>query len=342
MTNVRNAEDEELRQATTDMARAVLSRHSPIGGVNARQTAVEGAADAIRAVGELGLLGIGVDPELGGSGGSLQLAGLVAEVAGTQLAAGSILHQNLAAHILSRDTADIEMVASVISGSTSTLVAFTGGIEIEPGVLSVPFGFQADQALIVGAGESGAVRRSDADSIRVAPIDKGWMNPICREAHIATDRATDLSHSTMGRPLANLLSAMYMTGAALRLLDDTVAYVKTRTQFGVPIGSFQAVKHLLSNASIGLYHARAMAIRALEADESQDLARIAAVAKSAVGNAAIRSAETCLQAMGGIGYTWEADVHLFLKTISRLRHWPQSSARLEQEVRSQLLPSRSA
>ena len=64
------------------------------------------------------------------------------------------------------------------------------------------------------------------------------------------------------------------------------------------------------------------------------------LAALAAGSAAQGSAERCLQAMGGIGFTWESDVHRYLKAIVRLRHWPLPEQRRRGELRAALLPSR--
>jgi alkylation response protein AidB-like acyl-CoA dehydrogenase len=131
---------------------------------------------------------------------------------------------------------------------------------------------------------------------------------------------------------------MYMIGAAADLLRQTAAYAGVRTQFGAPIGSFQAVKHSLADAWIGLHHARELAVGALKGQagglDGLSLAALAA------GSAAQGSAERCLQAMGGIGFTWESDVHRYLKAIVRLRHWPLPEQPRRGELRAALLPSR--
>ncbi len=126
--------------------------------------------------------------------------------------------------------------------------------------------------------------------------------------------------------------AMWSLGAARRLLDLTVEYTKERKQFRVPIGSFQAMKHRAASAYVEILHARYLAAAALIDGGIADarLARIAA-------DEAYRSvAASCLQMHGGIGFTSEASVHLFLKNAELLRSWPLPAGAERDAVRVEL------
>ena len=100
-------------------------------------------------------------------------------------------------------------------------------------------------------------------------------------------------------------------------------HAKQRHQFGRPIGSFQAVKHLLAGAQVALEFARpAVYGAAWSLDEGEATAsRAASVAKAYASEAATEAARVSLQVHGAIGYTWECDLHLFLK-----RAWALSAA----------------
>jgi alkylation response protein AidB-like acyl-CoA dehydrogenase len=106
-------------------------------------------------------------------------------------------------------------------------------------------------------------------------------------------------------------------GGAARLLEMTIAYAGQREQFGAPIGSFQAVKHHCADMAVGVEAGRsalwaaALALDGASAARSRAAAAAAAYAKSA----ASRVAGTALQVHGGIGFTWEHDLHLFLRRI---------------------------
>ncbi|MEV4945868.1 acyl-CoA dehydrogenase [Streptomyces sp. NPDC053755] len=114
---------------------------------------------------------------------------------------------------------------------------------------------------------------------------------------------------------AMLTTAAQSLGVGLALLDRTVAYAKQRTQFGTPIGSFQAVKHRLADTLIGLEFARPLLFGAALTFESVDLA----AAKVATGEAAYAAARTALQIHGAIGYTEELDLSLWLRKARPLR-----------------------
>ena len=114
---------------------------------------------------------------------------------------------------------------------------------------------------------------------------------------------------------ASLATAAQALGVGLALLDRTVAYVKQRTQFGTPIGGFQAVKHRLADVLIGLEFARPLLYGAALTLETADVA----AAKVAAGEAAYGAARAALQLHGAIGYTAEYDLSLWLTKARALR-----------------------
>ena len=106
-----------------------------------------------------------------------------------------------------------------------------------------------------------------------------------------------------------------MLGAAEAVMNLAVEYAKVREQFGRPIGSFQAVKHRCADMLVDVEGMRSAAYHAAWAlgAGGSDAAAAAATAKIWCSDAAVRVAESALQVHGGIGFTWEADVHLYLK-----------------------------
>ena len=114
---------------------------------------------------------------------------------------------------------------------------------------------------------------------------------------------------------ARLATAAQALGVGLALLDRTVAYVKQRTQFGVPVGSFQAVKHQLADAKVALEFARPLLFGAALTMTESDVA----AAKVTACEAAYRTARTALQLHGAIGYTAEYDLSLWLTKARALR-----------------------
>jgi alkylation response protein AidB-like acyl-CoA dehydrogenase len=117
-------------------------------------------------------------------------------------------------------------------------------------------------------------------------------------------------------------TAAVLTGLARRMLDMTVHYVKRREQFGVPIGSFQAVKHALADALIAIEFARPMVLAAgwAQAAGAADAAALnpaalASAAKVRATDAARLVARTAIQCHGAMGYTTEYDLHVFAKRV---------------------------
>jgi alkylation response protein AidB-like acyl-CoA dehydrogenase len=113
-----------------------------------------------------------------------------------------------------------------------------------------------------------------------------------------------------------VLTAAYLVGMAQRCTDMSVAYAKEREQFDRPIGSFQAVKHLLADMVVRTELARASVYAAgahLGEPDLPGLERAIATAKVMAGEAAVANGKTATQVHGGMGFTWEVDVHLYLK-----------------------------
>ncbi|MFE5027454.1 acyl-CoA dehydrogenase family protein [Streptomyces sp. NPDC056656] len=118
--------------------------------------------------------------------------------------------------------------------------------------------------------------------------------------------------------VATVHQAADAVGAADALLERTVQYVKERSQFGVAVGSFQAVKHHAANMALDVQCARLTvraAAHALDEDAAVDRARRIANAGSLAKEACSRVAGTALQLHGGMGFTWEHDLHLYLRRI---------------------------
>jgi alkylation response protein AidB-like acyl-CoA dehydrogenase len=114
----------------------------------------------------------------------------------------------------------------------------------------------------------------------------------------------------------SVVTAAFLVGVAQACTDLSVAYARERRQFDRPIGSFQAIKHLLADMLVRTEVARASVHAAactLDDPDVGDVARAVAGAKMLAGEAAITNGKTATQVHGGMGFTWEVDVHLYLK-----------------------------
>lgn len=118
--------------------------------------------------------------------------------------------------------------------------------------------------------------------------------------------------------LAVVLTIAESIGAMDELFRLALDYAKARTAFGRPIGSFQAIKHLLADTSLLLEQSKAIAVAAAHAvqDERPEAAEVASMAKAFVGDAGIELSQSCWQIFGGIGYTWEHDNHLYVRRLA--------------------------
>jgi alkylation response protein AidB-like acyl-CoA dehydrogenase len=118
--------------------------------------------------------------------------------------------------------------------------------------------------------------------------------------------------------VALVLQCAETVGVIGAVLDMTVQYAKDRIAFGRPIGSFQAPKHILADLALYAETCKAGAVAAADAVD-RDLAQageVASMAKAYIGDMAVEIAQESLQVHGGIGYTWEHDLHLFMRRAS--------------------------
>ena len=190
---------------------------------------------------------------------------------------------------------------------------------------------RADELVVVArrAGTSGAdglglfvVPRSEVEVVPVHTLDATRQL-----ATVDLDGAEVDSERVLGEPgrvlpaieravrEATVTLTAEMVGTSQAIFDVVHAYVCEREQFGVKIGSFQAVKHKLANMYVALESARATAYFAAAALDEDDERAEAAVwmAKASAGDCQKLMAQEGIQCLGGIGYTWEHDMHLFVK-----------------------------
>jgi alkylation response protein AidB-like acyl-CoA dehydrogenase len=118
--------------------------------------------------------------------------------------------------------------------------------------------------------------------------------------------------------LAVVLTLAESVGAMQHLVEITVDYAKARIAFGRPIGSFQALKHILADVSMWteISIAGAEAAANAVADGRATASEIASIAKAYAGDAGTQIAQLCFQVHGGIGFTWEHDLHLYLRRLA--------------------------
>ncbi len=145
--------------------------------------------------------------------------------------------------------------------------------------------------------------------------------------------------------LATIFLAAEQVGAMQQLLDMAVGYTQERKQFNRPIASFQAIKHMAADMMLrtevgrsAVYYAACIADQFLASETSaEELAEAASVAKAWCSESAFKNAGDCLQMHGGVGFTWEYDVHLFFKRAKSSEHFLGSSDYHRERVAGMLL-----
>ncbi|SEE86479.1 Acyl-CoA dehydrogenase, N-terminal domain [Streptomyces sp. 2112.3] len=158
-------------------------------------------------------------------------------------------------------------------------------------------------------GRTSGACRSAPDHVVCAPfasIDP--LTPLARVVELPRTAPLALDLPRLRREAA-LLTAAQQLGSAARTVEMAVGHAREREQFGVPIGSFQAVKHLCAQMLVRAEIARSAVYAAAVTECVLDVAS----AKLLADEAAVQNARDCLQVHGGMGFTWEADVHLHLK-----------------------------
>ncbi len=299
---------------------------------------------------ELGWFAMLVPEEYGGgsvSGSGVLDAAIIAEDLGAWVQPGPFIPMNVVAHTLAAHASEVQrasLLPAIVAGDTiATWAAFDDRGQWDHGagvravadgerfVLTGTRGFVQDAAaadvFLVAAACDGAtvqflVPRSAG--IRVVPLE--CLDLSRRLGHVVLDDvavAADARIAVDAADLdAELLTALVLVcadtvGALDRMFSMTVDYAKERVAFGRPIGSFQAIKHLLADQVLYLETCKAAAVAAAEAvqrgdDGAAETVHMAAAYVADVGN---DIAQVCLQVHGGIGYTWEHDLHLYLRRV---------------------------
>jgi Acyl-CoA dehydrogenases len=133
--------------------------------------------------------------------------------------------------------------------------------------------------------------------------------------------------------LTSLLTAAEQLGSAARTCGTAVQHARTREQFGQPIGAFQAVQHLCADMLVRVEVARVAVYAAAVTADPADIA----AARLLADEAAVRGARDCLQVYGGMGFTWESDVHLHLKRAWTRTHRAGGATRSEEALADDLV-----
>ncbi|MER8196140.1 acyl-CoA dehydrogenase family protein [Streptomyces microflavus] len=244
-----------------------------------------------RELGAAGFFALRLPEEAGGVGLGLPEAVLLFEEAGRALLPGPLVATHLAAGLV-KGAAEGEAVVTAAEGG-GLPVADLGG---------------ADAVLVAGGvltGEELAAFVAGARPVR--SMDP--LTPLHRVEGRSAGAGASEAYPGALRGEGALLTAAEQLGSAARTTEMAVQHARAREQFGSLIGSFQAVKHLCADMLARTEPARSAVYAAAVTGDPVEIA----AAKLLADDAAVRNARDCLQIHGGMGFTWEADVHLHLK-----------------------------
>jgi alkylation response protein AidB-like acyl-CoA dehydrogenase len=208
------------------------------------------------------------------------------------------------------------------------------------GELVVAVGSSGTALWLDGAGLALLERDGTLYAVHPAAVEASPRSSVDRSrrsADVTWTEGEPLADAALALDRAALAAAAQLVGLGAAMLDLTVAYAKERRQFGAPIGSFQAVKHHLANALLDLEHARPAVLRAAHsvAQRSADRSRDVSMAKVLASGAADRAGRAALQCHGAIGYSFEHDLHLWLKrTWALAAAWGDAALHRERVARA--------
>ncbi|AKN15980.1 fadE34 [Mycobacterium haemophilum DSM 44634] len=293
------------------------------GGTVAVREVEQGNADAWRPVfaglADLGLFGVAVGEDCGGAGGSIEDLCAMIEEAAKALVPGPVATTALATLVVG----DSEVLSALASGERFAGVALEGDVHFDDatsrasGTVEMVLGAADGGILLLPAAGTWVLVDTGSEGVAVQPLGAtDFSQPLARVVltsapatvvAVSRDRMTELAATVLAAEAA---------GVTRWALDTAVGYAKVREQFGKPIGSFQAIKHLCAEMLCRAEQAEVAAADAARAAADSDHSQlsIAAALAAGVGIAAAKAnVKDCIQVLGGIGCTWEHDAHLYLR-----------------------------
>ncbi|MFG3259308.1 acyl-CoA dehydrogenase family protein [Streptomyces sp. NPDC048172] len=310
-------DQEALRRGTRELMDARFGRDALRRAVDDDSGSPRPDRALWRELGEAGFFSLALPEAEGGVGLGLPESVLVLEEAGRALLPGPLVASRLAAGLVpgAADGTVVVTALELAEGLSERLAE--GPVEH----------LEAAGRVLVLDGD-GPPRTVAPEALRAEPVRSvDPLSPLHRVTGAVTGTVTgtaedgEVLEGVDGARLRRegaLLTAAQQLGSAGRTVEMAVGYAREREQFGQPIGAFQAVKHLCAEMLVRTETARSVVYAAaLTEDEGET-----AAAKLLADEAAVRNARDCLQVHGGMGFTWEADVHLHLKRAwLRARQW---------------------
>jgi alkylation response protein AidB-like acyl-CoA dehydrogenase len=289
-----------------------------------------------RGMAEMGIAGLELPEEYGGAGLEILDLAVVSETLGYMACPGPFLGHALAGLAIASGGSEEQRqrwLPKLATGDVVATVALAeaagvwlpdqwtleGGDSLSGVKNHVLFADHADLIVVGLRGGGFAVVDRSARGVEIKPVDGADRT---RRLHRVTFTETPAETLPQGeaasgrvRDAALVLLAADAFGGASRLLEMSVEYAKTREQFGVTIGHFQALKHQLANMAVEVEPARGLYWYAAHAQDHvpEQAERSAAIAKAHITDCYMQVARDAVEAHGGIGFTWECDVQIWFK-----------------------------
>ena len=308
-----------------DSVRDFLSNEVSTESIRERWDTDSGRSDAIWAkLAELGLTGMLVPEAQGGLDmNEIDFVMLAEECGRVALPEPLVDTVLLATPVLAADASQPDnevLLQGIASGEIKVAVQSSQGALVSDAEFADVLLLQNDSAIyaLPSNRASLSLQESVDPSRRLFLVD--WNVADARCIHSGAEgKAQQESLANRGA----LAASAQLLGLAQKIVDLSVAYTSERSQFGKPIGSFQAVKHHLANVAVKTEFAKAPIYRAAYsiAHNLSDAALHVSQAKLAAGDAAVAGAKSGIQVHGAMGYTWEVDLHIFMK-----RAWALNNA----------------
>jgi len=283
------------QRAFSDGLNEMLTREFPAARLREMWEAGEGhSPDLWQRLTDMGVMAMLVPEADGGMGGSMVDAVLLFQALGRAAVPGPVIEHIVVSPLLVGSSfGDGVLDGSVVAtaalfGETHVAHADVAQVIITPnGVLH---GFTSERVTGIDEGR------------HLADVSGGQTEALTFDADSLRDRLS-------------IAAAAYLIGLGETMIAIAGDYARQREQFGKPIGSFQAVKHLMANALLKVEFAKAPTYRAAWSvdHDTVNAGRDASMAKALASEAAYQASRASMQVHGGIGYTWEADIQLFMK-----------------------------
>lgn len=293
------------------------------GGTTAIREVERGDTDAWRPVfarlAELGIFGVSIPEEHGGADGSVEDLCAMVEEAAKALVPGPVATTALATLVVT----DPELLGQLAAGERFAGLALEGDAQFDAdssrvsGVLPWALGAADGGVLLLPADGKWLLVDTASQGVQIEPLEAtDFSRPLARVVLTSAPATVIAASPARVEELAATVLAAEAAGVTRWSLDTAVDYAKVREQFGKPIGSFQAVKHLCAEMLCRAEQAEVAAADAARAAAESDPEQfsIAAALAASIGIAAAKAnVKDCIQVLGGIGCTWEHDAHLYLR-----------------------------